>query len=211
MQSTQALPPVPQLVSELLRQLPTDEQHPPGHEDGLHTHLPLAHCWPEEHWAVEPHVQLPEEEQPSASVLLHPKQVAPAAPQLFADRATHVPVVPPTQQPFGQPTASQTQLPEEQCWPVEQGEPEPHWQVPLAEQVSARVGLQFTQTVPPVPHVPGDFVLQVVPEQQPLPQLLALQPLHAPPLQVCGLGQFTQLAPADPQAESAVPGWQAPA
>jgi hypothetical protein len=43
---------------------------------------------------------------------------------------------------------------------------------------------QLTHAAPPEPHAIGARLLQVDPVQQPLGQVVALQPLHAPPTQV---------------------------
>jgi hypothetical protein len=52
--------------------------------------------------------------------------------------------------------------------------------------------------------------LQVAPEQQPLGQLVALQPLHTPPTQLCPPGQASQAPPPLPQEAALLPGRQAP-
>jgi hypothetical protein len=71
------------------------------------------------------------------------------------------------------------------------------------------------QVAPPVPQAVGDGVVHVVPEQHPLGQLEALQPLHDPLLQVSPVGHMVHMPPAAPHALGLVPGrhelpWQHP-
>ncbi len=89
-------------------------QQPLGHEVASQTHCPLVllHSWP----------------------VAHEPQLAPPVPHEALDcetNASHVPPVPPLQQPFGQVLAS-------------------HEQVPLA--VSQTLFAQAVQAAPPVPH-----------------------------------------------------------
>ena len=56
---------------------------------------------------------------------------------------------------------------------------------PEVVQRLARVTSQVTQAAPLTPQAATVAVEQVAPEQQPLGQLVALQPLHTPPEQVC--------------------------
>jgi hypothetical protein len=67
---------------------------------------------------------------------------------------------------------------------------------------------QLTQVAPAVPHVVADWVWQVVPEQQPPGQLVALHPLHAPPVQLSPEGHIAHVPPPAPQAVMLFPGWQ---
>ena len=71
-------------------------------------------------------------------------------------------------------------------------------QAPLAEQLSARVASQAAQTAPPRPQVDVPGMLHVAPEQQPLAQLVALQLLQTPAVQVALTGQVSQASPAVP-------------
>jgi hypothetical protein len=96
----------------------------------------------------------------------------------------------PLQQPFGQPTESQTQAPLTQCRPAPHDAPVPHLQVPPL-QLSFCVVLHVPQVAPAVPHwLVVRLVMQVLPEQQPFGQLLELQtqapPTHAWPLPHAG-------------------------
>lgn len=79
----------------------------------------------------------------------------------------------PEQQPFGQLVELQTQDPAEQAWPAGQAGPDPqrHWP---PEHVSA-VDPQARQAPPFDPQALTDGVLQVLPEQQPVGQLVGLQ------------------------------------
>jgi hypothetical protein len=52
--------------------------------------------------------------------------------------------------------------------------------------------------------------LHDAPEQQPLAQDPALQPLQLPASQDCPVGHWSQLAPPEPQAAGSRPGWQTP-
>jgi hypothetical protein len=113
----------------------------------------------------------------------------------------------PLQQPLGHEVASQMQLPPEQRCPPAQIAPVPQEHAPPL-QPSARVGSQAMQPEPGIPHcmaVTG--VLHVAPEQQP-PQLLELQPEHAPPEQLWPPGQVWHARPPAPHALGSLPGWQ---
>jgi hypothetical protein len=93
-------------------------QQPAGHETASQTHCPVVflHSWPAGHAA----------------------QVAPVVPHDPFDSeayASHVPPVPPTQQPFGQVLAS-------------------HEQMPLV--VSQRPLGQAAHAAPPLPHCDAD-------------------------------------------------------
>lgn len=51
-------------------------------------------------------------------------------------------------------------------------------------------------------------VMQVEPEQQPVGQLLALQPLQTPPVQVCVAGHIEQAPPPLPHWAALETSWQ---
>jgi hypothetical protein len=68
--------------------------------------------------------------------------------------------------------------------------------------------LQATHAAPFAPQVARAGWKQVEPEQQPLGQLLALQPLQAPLAQLCPVGHCTQPLPPTPQAVALVPAMQ---
>jgi hypothetical protein len=144
--------------------------------------------------------------QPSAVALLHAVQAEPPIPQAASVGALQTP---PEQQPVGQESASHVHAPPTHSVPAPQAEPVPHRHSPDDEQLLARVRSHAAHTEPPDPHVAVPAGMHVAPEQQPLGQLPALQPLHAPPAQVCA-PQSWQAPPPLPQLVSAVPGRQAP-
>jgi hypothetical protein len=63
---------------------------------------------------------------------------------------------------------------------------------------------------PPLPQLASAGALQVAPEQQPEGQLLLLQPLQRPEVQVWPVGQVSQALPPPPHAAGASPGRQVP-
>ena len=87
----------------------------------------------------------------------------------------------------------------------------PHEQAPVGEQLSARVASHPTQTAPPLPQLVSDGVLQVAPAQHPLGQLVALQPLQCPAVQVWPAGQVVQALPPPPHELALSPERHAPA
>ncbi len=112
------------------------------------------------------------------------------------------------QQPVGHEVASHTHLPPVHSCPVAHAVAPPQVQLPLAEQPSA-VEPQLVHEAPAVPQAVEDVgSLQVLPEQHPVGQLVELQPLHAPLLQVWPVGHIAHMAPAAPHALGSVPGWQ---
>jgi len=109
-------------------------------------------------------------------------QAAPPVPQAELDvPALQVPLL--SQQPLKQLVALQTQAPLTHCWPLAQGPPvAPHTHVPFT-QLSARDVLHAMQLPPFVPQAETVGTVQVLPEQQPFGQLVALQ-TQRPPLHV---------------------------
>lgn len=178
-------------------------QQPVGHEAASQTHLPLEHACPLPQAVLPPQVQAPLAEQPSPVVpqLVH---VAPLVPQAIADGVVHVV---PEQQPLAHEAASQTHLPPAHSCPVPHAALPPQVQVPLAEQPSAFVP-QLVHVAPAVPHAIAVGVVHVLPEQHPLGQLEALQPLQAPLVHVSPFGHMEHVPPAAPHAFGFVPGWQ---
>jgi hypothetical protein len=169
-QAAQAAPPAPQSAADCAdastHVLPL--QQPNVHELESHTHWPvvLLHSWPEE--------QAP--------------QVSPPVPQevlLSEPYSSHVPVMPPLQQPSGHEVASQTHCPIPlHSWPdghaAQTAPPEPHevfdslvgashlslavqqpgQDVPAQEQaplVQFSPGAQELHAPPPVPHCVTDW------------------------------------------------------
>jgi len=74
----------------------------------------------------------------------------PPVPQLLSDGALQIV---PAQQPPEHDVASQMHDPFWQRCPLVQTGPPPHSQAPSTEQASASVGLQATQTTPPLPQL----------------------------------------------------------
>ncbi len=207
LQAVQPPPAAPQLEKPGAVQV-VPAQHPVGQEVASHTQAPPTQRWPAEQAKLAPQRHSPPAQR-SARVS-QAAQAAPVAPQLV----TSFPVrqVLPEQQP-AQEVASQVQVlvpPRQRC-PIPQGAAVPHRQVPVTEQLSARIASQATQAFPPTPQVLRPGALQVEPEQQPVRQVPALQPLQAPPKQVWPGGQPWQEPPPAPQAVSRLPGRQAPA
>jgi hypothetical protein len=134
-------------------------------------------------------------------------QTAPPVPQRASVRDTQVA---PSQQPLGQEVALHTHRPATHLWSGPQAVAPPQVQAFPAEQPSARAASQPTQTAPPLPQVEREGALQVAPEQQPAGQLVALQPLQRPPVQVCPDGQDWQAPPPPPQDAAVLPAMQAP-
>lgn len=116
------------------------------------------------HAAPVPQRHAPLEEQLSASPGVHAAHVWPGAAHAAVESVVHTF---PLQHPVGHDVASQTQAPPEQCSPAAHGAPVPHWQVPLAEHVSARTESHVTHVAPAAPQLPSARVLHVVPSQQP--------------------------------------------
>lgn len=173
-QLMQALPETPQLAgAAVLHVVPA--QHPLRHESASQMHAPLTHRWPLAQAAPAPHEHAPVDEQPSATAGSQVMHAAPAEPQRASERDTQVA---PSQHPPGHEAALQTHLPPTQRCAVLQAGAEPQEQVPVAEQLSARVASHPMQTVPPLPQLVSDGGLQTAPAQQPLGQLVALQPLQ---------------------------------
>lgn len=82
------------------------------------------------------------------------------------------------QQPVAQLTASQTQAPATQCFPLAHALPAPHPQLPFPLQTSAVTASQAVQAPPIFPQRAAVVaMMQVLPEQQPA-QFPALHPVH---------------------------------
>ncbi len=160
------------------------------------TQLPFTHRWPGAQGGFEPQRQAPVL-QLSALVALHVPQAAPPVPQLevvFPARQLL-----PEQQPE-QDVASQMQAPPTHRWPMAHEGLAPQLHAPAVEQLSARVASQAMQAAPPVPHVDKAGVRHALPEQQPVGQFVAEQPLQRPPMQLSPIAQAWHAAPPVPQA-----------
>jgi hypothetical protein len=205
-QAPHAPPFTPQVVTDAVRQAPA-EQQPVGHERASQTHFPLAQRWPALHAAPAPQAQLPPAVQVSASAASQEIHATPGAPQRVSCRETQVA---PSQQPVGHDVALQTQRPPLHLCPAAHAGAAPQTQAPVAAQPSARVASQPMQTAPPLPQVASEGGLQVAPEQQPVGQLVALQPLQCPPVQVWPAGHDWQAPPPPPHDDAVTPARQAP-
>jgi hypothetical protein len=69
--------------------------------------------------------------------------------------------------------------PSTQCAPPVQAGSTPHWQVPVAEQLSAVVRSHVTQLPPLIPHVASEIAVHTPLAQQPVGQVCALH-THVP-------------------------------
>jgi len=205
-QSVHAPPAVPQLPTAAVWQALL-EQQPFGHETESHTQLPPVQCCPTGHAEPAPHAQLPPLEQPSARPMGQVTQLPPPLPQALTEGGLQVA---PVQHPLGQLVPSHMHAPAMQRWPAPHAAPDPQVQLPAAEQPSATFASQPTQAAPPVPQVVRAGGLQVAPEQQPFGQLVELQPLHVPFVQVWPPGQVWQAPPPVPHEGPVSPGRQLP-
>lgn len=153
-----------------------------------------------------PQEQLPPLEQVSAEIGSHALHAEPATPHSKSERDLQVV---PSQQPSGQESAPQPQMPPTHCCPAAHWGPLPHRHPPVALQPSEAMVLQAAQAAPFGPQVASVRGLQVEPVQQPEVQEAA-QPLQAPLVQVSVPGQPWHAVPAAPQIDAVFPGKQAP-
>jgi hypothetical protein len=162
-----------------------------GHcESTSQTQPPATQRRPAPHADPEPHLQLPDASQVSASKGLQAgPQLPPGRPQWLRLGVKHALPAPLSQQPLGHDIGLQTHAPLTQRWPGLQAAAPPHLQAPPA-QLSATTfprpsgAAQSTHTSAPVPQAPVACVNMHVPfVQQPL-QLAALQPEQPDALQV---------------------------
>lgn len=110
----------------------------------------------------------------------HAVQVFPGGAQVAIPSVAQLP--PLVQQPDGQDVESQTQAPPTHRFPTAQGPPvAPHTHAPFAEQVSEVAG-HAAQVAPAAPQAELLRVVQTLPAQHPVGQLVALH-THAVPLQ----------------------------
>lgn len=164
-----------------LHETPAPHAHVPSaaHRSERRSHA--AHATPPapHALAVVEVTQLAPEQQPAHVTALQPAHTPPthaSVPGQVAHAAPPAPhpsvavpgmhVVPLQQPPHEVP--SQTHAPSTQCWPLPHAGPEPHRQVPLASQVSVRIGSHAAHATPPAPHAVIDDVLQLVPAQHPV-------------------------------------------
>ena len=91
-------------------------QQPLGHDASLQVHAPPSHTVPAPQGGLLPHMHWPlAASHTFAWAAGQATQPAPPMPQVAVDRTWHAP---PEQQPFGHDTASHTQLPPTQRFPV---------------------------------------------------------------------------------------------
>jgi hypothetical protein len=171
----------------------------------LQTQVPLEQTAPAPHAVPFPHAQAPVTgSHPSASAPLQAIHAPPPVPQVLRDGTLQTPLA---QQPFGQDWALQTHAPATHSVPALQAGLVLQRHSPDEVQMLARVTSQVTHADPAVPQASRPAGEQVLPEQQPFAQLLAVQPLHTPPVQVW-VPQFWHAAPPLPQEALAVPATQ---
>ena len=172
-QAPQLAPGAPQVLR--VRSVQTSPaQQPLGHEAAVHLQLPLVQAWPAPQRAPVPHAQLPALEQPSARRGSHEKQVDPRVPHAAAV-AGWVQTFP-VQQPEVHDVASHSHCPLMQRSPLPHAAPAPHLHAPSLPQLLAWVVSQAAQVAPAAAHEVSERVVQPMPEQQPLGQVVASQP-----------------------------------
>ena len=139
-----------------------------------------------------PLAQLPEPQPAQAwavqALVPHDAQAAPPVPHwVCAVPALHWPVA--SQQPVGQLVASQTQAPPEQRWPTAHAGPVPQAHAPLVQRSDfVSQAAHASPAEPQLVVVWLPLAMQVLPEQQPLGQEVALH-TQLPPEQVCPVPQ----------------------
>ena len=197
-----AAPLAPQAALVLPGRHVLPEQQPPAHDDALHTQPLPVHLRPAPHAALPLQPQVPFARQVLEVLVLQSVHAAPFTPQAPLLGVVHTL---PTQQPLGHDVESHTHwpLPSQRC-PLPQAAPLPHRHWPPAHWL-AFAGSHAEHAPPPAPHwLALGALTQVEPAQQPLAQVLALQPVHAWPTQVCPL-HVAHAAPPVPHAVFDVP------
>lgn len=144
---------------------------------------------------------------PITHALLHDMQTPPSNPHFVFRFPVRHEV--PSQHP-AQVAGSQVQVPPTQRRPTSQTLPEPQPHCPLGSQLFERVVTQEVQERPAVPHVVAVDERHVVPSQQPLGHVEALQlevVMHTPPSaeQLEPAPHEAQLRPPTPHAVLEVP------
>ena len=189
------------VVTPLLHTLPEQQ---PAHDDASQTQPVPSQRRPLAQAAPLPQPQVPSARQTLLVCTRQFTQVPASRPQLAV--VDGFMQVVPAQQPEPQVVLSHTQAWPTQCWPGAQTVPPgPQLHCPPGVQRSARSGSHAVQAPPSMPHAAAEGVVQVAPLQQPLPQVAALQPWHAWPVQVWPLHDAQAFPPA-PQAVACVPG-----
>lgn len=175
LQLVHAPPPVPQALKLDVTQTPAAQQ-PFGQDVASQTHWAPTQRFPAPHGALLPHAQAPAVQRSAVSAL-HAPHAPPALPQLSSDWPVQTF---PAQQPDVHDVASQVQTPALHRWPAPHAGPLPHAHAPPELQELDVTGLQAVHVAPPLPQLPADGTVQVLPAQQPFGQLEAL---HGPPVQ----------------------------
>jgi hypothetical protein len=146
-------------------------QQPPGHDEALHTQTPdELHTWPAAHGALPPQRHRPPVH--ALALLPQPTHALPPLPHCESDGVVQVR---PAQQPLGQLAESHAHALPVQCWLAGHAGPVPHPQLPSLRH-ALLVSIEHEAQAPPLlPHAPVECGLHVVPLQQPLGQLVAVQ------------------------------------
>lgn len=139
-------------------------QQPLGQEVESQMHVPPRQCCCGMQAEWEPQLQNPAAEQLSVRSGSQTSQVTPSIPHAPTEEGLQTPLL---QQPSGQLMPSQTQAPARHSWCSAQAGSVPHWQLPSAEQLSARLTSQLTQVPPLTPQVKGLRCKQLPSWQQP--------------------------------------------
>ena len=180
-------------------------QQPVGQEVESQMHVPPRQCCPGMQVEREPQLQTPAAEQLSVSSGTQVAQAPPLIPHVPTEEGLQTPLL---QQPSGQLVPSQTHAPARHSWCSPQAGSEPHWQLPSAEQLLARLGSQLTQVPPFTPHVEGLRCKQLPAWQQPSGQDVESH-THSPSMQRAPpwqAGDPPQLhAPSAPQPSEPTP------
>jgi hypothetical protein len=176
LQASQVAPPVPHWFIDDGDGTQVFCEQQPLHVAGLHAQwlapALVTQARPPTHGASPPQVQMPATQR--LPVGAQSWQAVPATPQALPPVPSwHMPFA--SQQPFGQVLASQMQWLATQCWPATQATPAPHLHAPPV-QLSEKFGSHWPHMPPPVPQSFTLLMKQLLPTQQPLGQLCALQP-----------------------------------
>jgi hypothetical protein len=150
--------PVPHIATVVPGSHTLPLQQPVGHDLALHTHCPPAHTCPVPHTPPLPQAHAPAGEHVSAFAP-HFWQEAPLVPQAAVDGVSHTL---PLQQPAGHDVELQTHCPPAHAWPAAHAGPAPHVQLPAVQPSDPRAE-HCMHVAPPMPQLPCDGVVQVVP------------------------------------------------
>jgi hypothetical protein len=200
-QLTHGAPPLPQVVALAVWQAPLLSQQPVGQLVAVHLHVPLTHCCP----LAQAAPVLPQTHVPLLQVsalLPQARQARPFVPQAVGSLVPATQVLLLVQQPplhgsLGPHAELQTWLLQASSVGHSVAVLQP--QTPLKQTCPRPLWLQSAQVAPPVPQalvaVPAT---QVLPLQQPLAQLVAVQ-TQVPFTHAWPAAQAPQVAPLVPQ------------